>query len=65
VHELKEPDNAARICLWLMQKVHDGLVHPQLLFTTEKAQFYISGHVSIQNVKIRISENLHAIQEVP
>jgi hypothetical protein len=54
VHELKQLDYAARIsfCNWLLQNVYDGLVDPQLLFTTDEAWFYVSGHVNMQNVRI-------------
>ncbi|PNF37420.1 hypothetical protein B7P43_G16027 [Cryptotermes secundus] len=67
VHELKEPDHAARIrfCNWLLQNVHDGIVDPQLLFMTDEAWFHVGGHVNAQNVRIWSNENPHAIQQVP
>jgi hypothetical protein len=48
VHELKQPDYAARIrfCNWLLQNVHDGIVDPQLLFMTHEAWFHVGGHVN-------------------
>jgi hypothetical protein len=38
VHELKQPDYAARIrfCNWLLQNVHSVIVDPQLLFMTDE-----------------------------
>ena len=67
VHELKQPDHAARIrfCNWLLQNVHDGIVDPQLLFMTDEAWFHVGGHVNAQNVRIWSNENPHAIQQVP
>jgi hypothetical protein len=54
VHELKQPDYAARIrfCNWLLQNVHDGIVGPQLQFMTDQAWFHVNGHVSAQNARI-------------
>jgi hypothetical protein len=67
VHELKQPDFAARIrfCRWLLQNVHDGFVDPQLLFMTNEARFHVSGRVGAQNVRIRSDDNPHAIHQVP
>jgi hypothetical protein len=52
VHELKQPDYAARINFFnlLLTNVHDGVVDPQLLFITDEAWVYLSGPVSAQNV---------------
>jgi hypothetical protein len=67
VHELKQPDFAARIrfCNWLLQNVHDGIVDPQLLFMTDEAWFHVSGRVSVQNVRTWSVDNPHAIHQVP
>jgi hypothetical protein len=67
MHELKQPDFAARIgfCNWLLQNVHDGIVDPQLLFMTDEAWFYVSGLVNVQNVRIWSDDNPHAIHQVP
>ncbi|PNF32668.1 hypothetical protein B7P43_G13122 [Cryptotermes secundus] len=47
VHELKQPDYAAKIrfCKWLLQNVHVGIVDAQLLFMTDDVWFHVSGHV--------------------
>jgi hypothetical protein len=67
VHELKQPDFAARIgfCNWLLQNVHDGTVDPQLLFMPNKAWFHVSGHVNTQNARIWSNDNPHTIHQVP
>jgi hypothetical protein len=67
VHELKQPDFAARIhiCNWLLQNVHDGILDPQLLFMTNEAWFHVCGHVNAQNVRICSDDNPHAIHQVP
>jgi hypothetical protein len=48
VHELKQPDDAARIrfCSWLLQNMHNGIMDPQLLLITDEAWFHVSGHVN-------------------
>jgi hypothetical protein len=67
VHELKQPDYAARIRFrnWLLQNVHDGIADPQLLFLSDEAWFHVGGHVNAQNVRIWSNENPHAIHQVP
>jgi hypothetical protein len=67
VHELKQPDFAARICFfnWLLQNVHDRIVDPQLLFMTYEVWFHVSGHVDAQNVRIWSDDNPHSIHQVP
>jgi hypothetical protein len=55
LNEVKQPEYAAKICFcsWLLQNMHNGLVDPQLLFITDEAWVYVSGHVNTQNVNMK------------
>jgi hypothetical protein len=48
---LKEHDLAARInfCSWFLWSIHDGELHPQLMFFSDEAWFSLCGEVNSQN----------------
>jgi hypothetical protein len=63
VHELKQPDYAARTDLHLiLQSEWDRGVDAQLPFTLMRP--YLSGHVDIQNVQIWSEKNLMPLHSV-
>jgi hypothetical protein len=66
VHDLKQPDYAARIlfCNRVLQNVHDGRMDLQLFFKVDEAWLYLCDDVSKQNV-MSSDESSCTIQQVP
>lgn len=51
VQKLNSADPVVHIifCCWMLQSVHDRIVHPVLLFMSDEACFRLSGFMNAQN----------------
>jgi hypothetical protein len=50
-------EKRVRFCNWFISHVHDGLLDPKLTFSTDEANFDLSGYVNAQNNRHWSSEN--------
>jgi hypothetical protein len=55
-------EKRVRFCNWFINRVHDGLLDPKLIFFTGDANFNLSGYVNSRNNKYWSKiENVHAL----